>query len=207
MRKLDLPEIHEEDPIARFTSGEYYDRILVAKISAGAFRTWHCIRRHAAKNRTCFPGQRLLQQMMHCSNDSIKGWVDELVKNGWLAIQIGKGRKGSRHIYTILDGHGSPLPKSGTKTAPKSRNSKHRSWKQEQTAPESRSLSKPSIKKEGNQDPLSEYEGGDIVCSRSVDAALRAPAFADAAGHGAASSGELELVDCGLSAEDLAKLR
>lgn len=82
---------------------------------------------------------------MHCSNDSIKGWTDELIEGGWLIAET-KGRRykpgerlpGCRFVYTLLDGSGQPLLKSGTDTPPKNRRDLHPSRNQEGTPPESR---------------------------------------------------------------------
>jgi hypothetical protein len=113
------------------------------RISHGAFRLWHCLRDYVnSKTGESFPGQREIQSCLHCSNDSLKPWTNELITAGWLKTRAAKSAanpKGFRFIYTLLDGTGEPFLLSGTHTVPKNRNATNRSQNQEHTVPKSRS--------------------------------------------------------------------
>jgi hypothetical protein len=72
------------------------------EISHGAFRLWHALRDYADAGGECFPGQRRLQQDLHCSMSRIKKWISELVAGGYLAANV---RGGARSKYFVLNGH------------------------------------------------------------------------------------------------------
>lgn len=115
--------------------------------SHGAFHLWHTLW-HAKDSKTYKVnlGYRRIAQKLKCSQDSIKGWIDELVETGWLSVtpaprlwRPGQPFKtGTRNVYTLLDGTGEPLKKLGAdskdKTAPKSRSSFRGSKKYERSA-------------------------------------------------------------------------
>lgn len=78
-------------------------------ISHGAFRLWHAIRDYQGKNQIAFPGQRALQNDLHCSMGSIKGWIRELVDHGYLEANI---QSGCVTVYKIKGGNArKPPPK------------------------------------------------------------------------------------------------
>ena len=171
-----------------------FARLMRARISHGAFRLFHCLYDYMDKGKgTCYPAQPTIQKDIHCSNDSIKGWTDELIETGWLMVEV-KGRryapgqklKGCRFVYTLLDGDGQPFLKSGEVTIPKIRKALDLSQKQERTSPKSR---RKAFLKSGaevsalKQSALQNKKSGDNNNS-SAPVPDCAPAGAGASGRG-----------------------
>lgn len=127
--------------------GELFTRIVEDKrVSHGAFRFWHLLNtKFAGKRRACWPGQRKIQKILKCSNDSIKPWSAELVTAGYLRIEkyekhkhpfVRYSKKPPGLVYFIEDGtvpesrNDSSVPtfdpeaflKVGTGSVPESRN-------------------------------------------------------------------------------------
>jgi hypothetical protein len=170
-----------------------------SRISHGAFHLYHVIYDYRGRGTgRCWPSQPTLQRDLHCSNDSIRPWTDELVSAGWLAVEV-KGRRyvpgeklmGCRFIYTLLDGDGQPLLKSGKVTFPKSRKAFNLSQKQERSFPKSRkepflkvgvevstpikgALHSAPFEKEGEASGLP-HDGDGSIAARSEAAASPAP--------------------------------
>lgn len=84
--------------------GAIYSRLVVDKrISHGAFRLWHYLRNRMNKidperYGRAWPEQRRISEEMGCKIHSIKGWVEELKKAGYLQVMT----RGHNHFHEYL---------------------------------------------------------------------------------------------------------
>ena len=93
------------------------------------------------------PGYRYIAQVLGCRQESIRGWLDQLVQFEWLQVATTKPRENILKRYTLLDGFGKPLTtdikkkyvafqfatKNRSRAATEKRSSKKRYGKAEQT--------------------------------------------------------------------------
>jgi hypothetical protein len=72
------------------------------RISHGAFRLWHCLRDHANAAGKAWPSQRTIAEAIGCKVHSLRRWLTELVKAGYLKIR----NTGQNHHfeYQLLPG-------------------------------------------------------------------------------------------------------
>ena len=84
------------------------------RISHGAFRLWHCLRDHANAAGKAWPSQRTIAEAIGCKVHSLRRWLTELVKAGYLRIR----NTGQNHHfeYQLLPGEGADvLPEAATR--------------------------------------------------------------------------------------------
>lgn len=148
------------------TRGEAFSALLRAGISHGAFRVWHCLRDHENRRTgKCCPGYRTLAEEIHCSQHSIKGWLDELKAAGWLDWEVTTSRPtienpaGRSNSYTLLDGCGRVLPKGTASDAVKADSAgccqtRHAGAVKTDSGPLSKQTAELSNKRREEQEPL-----------------------------------------------------
>lgn len=98
------------------SAAERYEALIKdTRVSHGAFRLWHCLRSHRnLRTGQCFPGYRTIAGEIGCRQESIKGWIDDLVSAGWVKVENG-GQWKTSNVYTLLDGAGNPFPSATEK--------------------------------------------------------------------------------------------
>lgn len=140
-----------------------FSRLLLdQKISHGACRLFGVLNLYANQKDQCFPGQRILRKQLGCSFSSMKPWITQLVKQGYISLESRECDRGLLTLYTLhFTGGGVPKIVAGVPTfgsgVPKTRNETvlHRtvstelSKKKKNAAPQ-RPFSEPELQEHGN---------------------------------------------------------
>lgn len=97
-----------------------------AKVPHGAYRAWHKIYDHCDPTKgdgIAWPGFRAICDGIGCRPESLTNWIETLIKRRWLKlVKRGGGKKrGSHHVYQLLDGHGNQLPFRNAESATENR--------------------------------------------------------------------------------------